>query len=261
MELLKNTMELNFKSLGQGNPIVVLHGLFGMLDNWMHLGKLLAEEYSVYLVDLRNHGKSPHTDEHSYDLMTDDVVRFMEGQWLHRASVLGHSMGGKVAMQLALQYPEMIEKLIIVDIAPRAYPPRHDDVIGAMQSLDPGEADTRSVMQTHLESQLKDQATIAFLMKNLARRKEGGFQWKMNLPTLVTNYSEVGKEITGTEPFTEDTLFIKGARSDYITDDDWPDVLKLFPNAKLVKIPDAGHWVHADQPEAVLKELMSFLPE
>ena len=252
-------MELNFKSFGQGEPVIILHGLFGMLDNWMTIGKRLSEHYAVYLVDLRNHGKSPHTQEHSYALMAGDLVDFFDQQWLHQASVIGHSMGGKVAMQFALDNPGVVNKLVVVDIAPKMYPPHHQDVLDTMLSFDPSAADNRRDMLLHLQSHLRDARTVHFLMKNLSRSKEGGFRWKMNLDSLVANYRELNETVTYDDPFEGDALFIRGAESAYIADEDMLEILEIFPRAKLSTIEGAGHWVHADKPDALLESITAFL--
>ncbi|MDX1478517.1 MAG: alpha/beta fold hydrolase [Saprospiraceae bacterium] len=249
---------LHYKTYGQGDPVIILHGLFGMLDNWMSLGKDLAEHHSVYLVDQRNHGKSPHTESHSYPDLAADLLHFCQQHWLHRTAVIGHSMGGKVAMQFALEHPDIVERLVVVDIAPVAYQARHTQVIAAMRSLDL-QTESRQALTDQLMEQLGEASTVLFISKNLTRNKEGGFRWKMNLDTLVASYDGLSGAISSEHAYEGPTLFIRGEQSDYVTDADWQNIVSLFPNATLATVPGAGHWVHADQPEMVLKQIREFL--
>jgi len=252
-------MELNYKSLGQGEPLIVLHGLFGTLDNWQTLAKAWAEDYLVYLVDLRNHGRSPHVDGLSYPAMAEDLSEFMEQNWIHKAHVLGHSMGGKVAMELALTYPDLVDKLIVVDIAPRPYAPGHDDVFAALFAIDLQKLESRQEAEAILEKHLDDWGVRQFLLKNLSRTKEGGFEWKMNLPVIYRDYLRILEPPTETEPFEGPTLFIRGATSRYVKDEDMLRIQELFPRSTLSTVPEAGHWVHADQPEILKNMVIDFL--
>jgi len=253
-------MQLNYKTYGQGDPIIILHGLFGTLDNWQTVGKQLAENYMVYLVDQRNHGRSPHLDEITYPLMANDLRSFMENQWVHQAHVIGHSMGGKTAMQFALSYPDMVDKLIVVDIATEAYPGGHEQIFEALLSLDLTEVDSRSDAAAHLEQAGIQEAGIRqFLLKNLSRKKEGGYEWKMNLPAIHEHYQDILAAVESSEVYNDPTLFIRGGQSQYVNDDNWPAVLQLFPNAKLETVENAGHWVHAEAPEALLQHVTRFL--
>jgi pimeloyl-ACP methyl ester carboxylesterase len=251
--------ELNYKELGQGHPIVILHGLFGTLDNWQTIAKYLSETYSVYLVDLRNHGRSPHLPDMNYGLMAEDVRQFMESHWLHEAYVMGHSMGGKVAMQLALNNPDMVEKLIVVDIAPKIYTGSHFEIFKALLSLDLAHTSDRAIAEAHLYQFEKDPGVVQFLMKNLSRKKEGGFEWKMNLPVIYQHYADILANVSGDHPFEHPTLFIRGELSGHVKDSDLPDIQRLFPAVVLETIPQAGHWVHADQPAALLERVRAFL--
>lgn len=252
-------MELNYKSLGQGEPLIVLHGLFGTLDNWQTLAKAWAEDYLVYLVDLRNHGRSPHVDGLSYPLMAQDLSEFMEQNWIHKAHVLGHSMGGKVAMELALTYPDLVDKLIVVDIAPRPYAPGHDDVFAALFAIDLQKLESRQEAEAILEKHLDDWGVRQFLLKNLSRTKEGGFEWKMNLPVIYRDYLRILEPPTETESFEGPSLFVRGAASRYVKDEDILRIQELFPHSTLSTVPGAGHWVHADQPEVLKNMVINFL--
>ena len=252
-------MELNYKHLGNGAPLVILHGLFGTMDNWQSLGKKLAEEYSVYLVDQRNHGRSPHVPVHDYVSLAEDIVDFMVERGLPSATLLGHSMGGKVAMEFALQYPEMMEKLIVVDIAPKQYSGGHERIFQALLVLDLHTIEDRSEAEAVLGRFIEDKGTLQFLLKNLSRHKDGHFEWKMNLPVLHRYYPEIMGPPVARGYFAGETLFIRGGNSDYVLDSDWPDIHAYFPNAQLLTIPGAGHWVHADAPEELLSAVHTFL--
>ncbi len=251
-------MQLNYKTFGKGDPVIILHGLFGTLDNWQTLAKRIAEEYMVYLVDQRNHGRSPHSVEHSYPLMAEDLRVFMEAEWLHEAHIIGHSMGGKAAMQFALNYPEMVSKLVVVDIGPNQNTGNHQSVFDAFFSVEINQLSSRTEAMNLMKKHVSDQGILQFLLKNLSRKKDGGFKWKMNLEALYKNYKAILAEVKGEEIFTGETLFIKGAKSDYLQKSDLKDIQTLFPNAEMVTIEDAGHWVHAEQPELLLQAVLHF---
>ncbi|MCB0569557.1 MAG: alpha/beta fold hydrolase [Phaeodactylibacter sp.] len=252
-------MELNYKTFGQGLPVVILHGLFGMLDNWQAVARKLSEDYTAYLPDLRNHGRSPHHDDMDYPCMAEDLRYFMESHWMFKAHIMGHSMGGKTAMQFALAHPGMVDKLIVVDIAPKAYSGGHQDIFDALMSANLTGAAERSDVLTQLQSRIEAPGVQQFLMKNLSRNKKGKFEWKMNLPVLYKNYQNLLATIDADEPFEGPALFIRGERSDYILDEDWPMIKAVFPRAQLETIAGAGHWVHADKPEELLEVLRAFL--
>ncbi len=249
---------LRFKSYGQGYPVIILHGLFGSLDNWQSFAKQLAEDYMVFTLDQRDHGRSPHTDEFNYDVLAEDVIGFMDDMWIQEAIIIGHSMGGKVAMRLILDYPDKFKKGIIVDIGPQSYRPRHLEIIEAMRDIDPEAATCRSVIEEELSKTIKDEGIRQFLMKNFSRKKEGGYELKINLPLLMNNYDEINIEIEGDEVFNE-ILFIKGENSDYLEVEQLDTIKKLFPNAMMTTIDNAGHWIHAEQSEMMLDEVRKFV--
>ena len=254
-------MELNYKSFGQGDPIIILHGMFGTLDNWQTIGKQLAENYTVYIVDQRNHGRSPHVDLIDYPSMAADLKEFMEAHWMFKAHIMGHSMGGKTAMQFAFDQPDMVDKLIVVDIAPRQYPGGHEQIMSALRDLDLNKVAERGEAEDFLRDRLTDydDSVILFLMKNLSRRKGGGFEWKMNFPAIDRHYQDILGALTSDHPYEGETLFIRGENSRYIEEEDWQNTQKLFPNATLEIIAKAGHWVHAEQTDAFLKSVREFL--
>jgi len=252
-------MELNYKTFGQGPPLIILHGLFGTSDNWQTFGKKLAEHFSVYLIDQRNHGRSPHLPEMNYPVMAEDLRQFMEANWIHEAHVLGHSMGGKTAMQLALDHPDMVDQLIVIDIAPREYSGGHLEIFEALLSLELDTIEDRKYADTMLAKRIEEAPIRQFLLKNLIRSRENGYHWKMNLPVLYEEYSSILAEIRGDEPFEGPTLFVRGGRSRYIRDEDRPQIEKLFPNYRLETIEEAGHWLQAEAPDKLLELVLRFL--
>lgn len=251
-------MKLHYKTLGQGEPLIIMHGLFGMLDNWQTLGRQFAKDYTVFLVDLRNHGKSPHDPVMDYPTMAEDVKEFMEANWIYEAHILGHSMGGKTAMQFAAHYPEMVDKLVVVDIAPKIYPERHNEIFKAMLSIDLS-TDSREAIEEHLQSYIKEQDIILFLMKSLARSKKGGFRFKMNLPVLYENYAKILGEIDMSEPYEKPALFLRGGNSNHVAESDYPLIKEKFPAAEIKTIAGAGHWVHAEKPKELYSDVLTFL--
>ncbi len=258
------TVELAYRAYGtEGPPLLILHGLLGSSGNWHTLaGKAFAPHFRVFTLDLRGHGRSPHAHPIDYPTMAADVLTFMDRHRLEKAHVLGHSMGGKVAMELALGAPERVDRLVVVDIAPRAYEPRHRTILDALQAIDPTRYDSRRAIDEALTTYVPEAPIRQFLLKNLlydpATRR---YTWQMDLEGLIRYYDRINAAIANGRRFTGPVLFVKGARSDYITDADLPAIRRLFPAARLVTIPDAGHWVHADAPEAFAREVLAFLTE
>lgn len=254
-------LHLHYKTYGHsGHPVVILHGLLGMLDNWQTQSKKYAAAgFKVFAVDQRNHGKSPHSDTFNYEVMARDVRDFMEEHGVASAYLLGHSMGGKTAMQVALTYPDCVDKLIVVDVAPRSYPNAHDEILDAMCSLKPGQLSSRQEADAQLAERIPNDAVRQFVLKNLGRTDEGGFKWKVNLAIIKRHYPEIAGDITASGVFTGPTLLVRGAQSRYITDDDKQRVKQLFPQSTITTIAGAGHWVHADKPEEFSGAVLKFL--
>lgn len=253
-------MALKFKSFGSGEPVIILHGLFGTLDNWQTMAKRLAENFTVFIIDQRNHGKSPHMDEISYPLMAEDLRIFMEDHWIYDAHIIGHSMGGKTAMQFALDNPDMVNKLLVVDIAPKAYVGNHQLIFEALFDVPLKTLKSRSEAAEILKAKMGDDpGTIQFLLKNLTRNKEGHYNWKMNLPVLFKDYENILAEVKGEEKFEKETLFIKGGKSKYILSEDLTIIQNLFPAAQLKEVRKSGHWVHAEAPDELYELMYSFL--
>jgi pimeloyl-ACP methyl ester carboxylesterase len=256
-------VNLNFKTFGEGKPIIFLHGLFGMLDNWQTFGKKVAEEgYMVYLIDQRDHGKSPFTSEFNYQLLAEDLKKFMEDNWLYKAVIVGHSMGGKTAMQFAANYEDMLDKLVVVDIAPKKYRSGHEDIFNALMSIDLSKVTNRKEVHDHLAHSIKeDESTIQFLLKNLQRNKEGGYRWKMNVDVLYQHYDQILETPNFIGEIETPTLFVRGGESNYIKEEDWPDIQKTFTHATLHTVEDAGHWIHAQKPDELFDVLLSFISQ
>lgn len=249
---------MHFQTYGQGPPLIILHGLFGSLENWHSISLKLATDFQVYAVDQRNHGGSPHSSEMSYHLMAEDLNHFVTSHRLGTVYLLGHSMGGKTAMRFALNYPSLVAKLAIVDMAPRAYPPHHSEILNALLALNLASFNTRKDMETSLAASIPNLATRQFLLKNVKRDSRGAFYWQMNLTGIDRNYDRLSEEISNERPFEKPVLFIRGERSDYVRDEDLVSIRKLFPQAKLYQVAGAGHWLHADAPEAFLRKVREF---
>ena len=247
-----------YREFGQGAPVVILHGLFGFSDNWQTIAKGLADHRLVITPDLRNHGRSPHLPTHTYPEMADDLKTFLEEHWIFSTDLVGHSMGGKVAMQFALHHPDMVNKLVVVDIAPGEASDNHNDIFQSLLDLDLSKITTRQEADTFLVPRIPDYGTRQFLLKNISRDANGRFAWKMNLPVLWQEYPAIVAAVDG-EPFDKPALFIRGSRSGYIKDADFSLIKTLFPQAEIKTIEDAGHWVHADKPVELLETLQAFL--
>jgi len=254
-------MKLNYKTFGEGEPLIILHGLLGTLDNWQTLGKRFAQQYSVYLVDQRNHGRSPHLPEMNYPVLAEDLKQFMESNWIYRSHIIGHSMGGKTAMQFALDYPDMLDKLVVVDIAPKGYEPAHEIIFEALLSVDFTRVIERSEADAVLKEKIADRSIRQFLLKNLSRNKDGGYRWKMNLEALHEHYHRILEPVSGDHPYEGPVLFIRGGQSDYMFDEDREAILKLFPQASIETVQGAGHWVHAEQPAEMARLITAFLQD
>lgn len=252
-------MKLFYREFGKGEPLIILHGLFGSSDNWQTLAKKFAEEYKVYTVDLRNHGRSFHHEEFNYDVMMHDVEEFINDIGLERVSLMGHSMGGKLSMNYTLNHPEKVDNLIVVDIAPRKYQVLHDGIIKALISLNLKEFTKREEVDDALSDMLQNFSVRQFLLKNLVRNPEGGFNWKINLNVIDRNIQNLVVEISSEDPYRGKTLFIAGDKSDYIRPVDEEQILELFPLAKIKYLPDTGHWVHAQAPELLFTTVIEFL--
>ena len=249
---------LNHKILGEGEPLIILHGLFGSLDNWMTLGKKWAEERQVILVDQRNHGNSFHSDEFSYAAMSEDLLKLLKHLKIERASILGHSMGGKTAMEFATHHEDKVEKLIVADIGPKYYPVHHHTILKAFYSVPVKELQSRNEADEIVSKLIDDFEIRQFLLKNLSREKDG-FSWKMNLDVIANNIEEVGKGLNQNAKFAKPALFVRGSKSDYISNDDINLIHSIFSNSRVETVEGAGHWLHAEKPNEFFEVVNQFL--
>ena len=253
-------MILNFKTVGSGYPLIILHGLMGSLDNWQTIAKQLGAHFQVFLIDQRNHGRSPHSKEFRYELLVSDILEFMQQQGIGKAHFIGHSMGGKVVMHLALEHPEKVSKAVVVDVAPVDYEDRHSTVFKALFAVDMKILESRQQAEGTLRSILgEDESTVQFLMKGLYRDDENKFQWRFNVRSLYDAYDEISSGFNTDRTFEGEMLFVKGGKSEYINVANYSEIIDLFPNNQLVEIAGAGHWVHADSPVEFTKQVLQFL--
>ncbi len=264
-------MHLHFRKLGSGPHLVILHGLYGSSDNWLTIAKKLENHFTVWLPDQRNHGQSPHTSTHTYADLVNDLAVFFDQHQIEQAVLIGHSMGGKVAMLFAADYPEKVTSLIIVDIAPKSYIQpdviydhvrQHELILQLISNLDLSTVISRSEIDQYFSQKLSDNSLRLFLLKNIHRDKEGRFTWKINLPVLKESITAIINDVneswfTSRIPILNyPVTFIRGLNSDYLTDQDIPVIRMIYPEARIVDIANAGHWLHAEQPEAFLSAVL-----
>ena len=245
---------------GQGKPLLIIHGFLGMSDNWKSLGSLYAiEGFQVHILDLRNHGKSFHSDDFNYEVMTQDILEYCQEHNLEKISIIGHSMGGKVAMLFATKYPEMIEKLIIADIGPKYYAPHHQDILAGLNAVDFSTKPSRIEVEETLYPYIPDYGTRQFLMKSLYWKELGQLGFRFNLEIFNKKIEQIGTALPEGNVFRKPTLFIRGGNSTYILDIDLPEIKKHFPNSEIQTIPNVGHWLHAENPQLFFKKTSNFL--
>lgn len=254
-------MKLHFRHFGSGKPVIILHGLFGQSDNWVTIARKIAEQFSVYIPDQRNHGQSLHSPVHTYPAMADDLLEFMDDHSIDKCILIGHSMGGKTAMTFALENPGRVEKLVIIDISPRKYPERniHTQVITQMLSIDLETISSRTRVEQLLSEKIEEPRIRMFILKNLYYKFQGKLGWRLNLEAINQSLDQLFDGVHSTALYEGETLFLRGGNSDYILQEDEPLILTMFPQAIIKTISGASHWVHADAPEEVCAALSSFL--
>lgn len=255
-------MELHYRKYGQGQPLVILHGIFGISDNWVSFGKRISElGFEVYILDQRNHGRSPHHYAFNYYALTEDLVEFFEQHDIESPIILGHSMGGKVAMRFTLENPRDVSALIVVDTSMRTYVSHtyHRVLIDAMKSIDFTKVNSRQEVETNLEGKIESKRIRQFLMKNLFWKEKGLLDWRINLDVIDLNMDSMYDGVFFSTVFNKPSLFIRGGKSDYIIEEDIPDIKKNFPYMDLATIEDGTHWVHADAPEEFYTYVSEFL--
>jgi pimeloyl-ACP methyl ester carboxylesterase len=245
---------------GSGKPLLILHGFLGMSDNWKTIGTQIGENgFQVHLLDLRNHGRSFHSDEFSYEVMAEDILAYCQFHRLKKIDMIGHSMGGKVAMFLATKYPTLIEKLIVADIGPKYYKPHHQEIVAGLNAVDFSKKPERSDVDEILKKQIPDFGTRQFLMKSLFWKEPGQLAFRFNLAVFNQKIEEVGTALPDDLHFDKATLFIHGGNSRYILEEDKAAIIHHFPMATFKTIPNAGHWLHAEKPELFYKIAFHFL--
>lgn len=249
---------LHSKILGSGQPLLILHGFLGMSDNWKTLGNKYAEGFEVHLIDQRNHGRSFHSNDFTYDLLVDDLKNYIAFHNLENCMLLGHSMGGKTAMQFALTYPELITKLVVADIAPKTYPAHHQYILKALSEVNFTTQKTRKDIEETLKQYINEIGVIQFLMKNVYRKDKQQLAYRFNLPILLEKYSEVVTTFNTQKTFDKPVLFLKGGHSNYITTEDTILINHNFPNAVIDTVSNSGHWLHAENPQEFYSKTMQF---
>jgi esterase len=251
-------MTLHHRIFGEGDPLIILHGLFGSSDNWNTLARRFAEHRQVILVDQRNHGRSFHAEEMDYSMMAIDLVALMDELGLEKADLLGHSMGGKTVLAMAMEYPDYISRLIVADIGPKQYESHHDSIFAAFHSVPLGELKSRTEAIGFMREFVQEEGVLQFLAKNLYWIEKGKLAWRMNLPVIEENIDKILASI-GENEYEGETLFIRGGKSGYIQDEDLFDLHLQFPNCRVETMDEAGHWLHAEDPETFYSIVTDFL--
>lgn len=245
---------------GEGKPLLILHGFLGMSDNWKTLGTQFASDgFQVHMLDLRNHGRSLHSDDFSYEFMVQDIVDYCKGHHLNTIDIIGHSMGGKTAMLLATTYPDLINKLIVADIGPKFYPQHHQIILAGLNAVDFAKKPSRAAVEATLSEYITDFGTRQFLLKSLYWQEPGQLAFRFNLSVFNKKMDEIGVALPEKAVFNKPTLFIRGGNSNYILDQDLEEIVQHFPHSKIETIPNAGHWLHAENPKMFHELAISFL--
>ena len=250
---------LHSNILGQGKPLLILHGFLGMGDNWKTLGNRFAEQYEVHLIDQRNHGRSFHADEFSYEALVADLLNYINHHNLEKINLLGHSMGGKTAMLFAVNYPEKVRKLLVADIGPKYYSAHHEDILNGLNPIDFSKMTSRKEVEDKLSNYIPEFGIRQFLLKNVYRETKDRLAFRFNLQSLTDNYDEVGVPLPSLTQFEGDTLFLRGENSGYITESDKVLITAHFANAEIITVKNAGHWLHAENPNDFYDYVVSFL--
>ena len=245
---------------GSGKPLFIIHGFLGMSDNWKTLAiHYAALDFEVHLLDMRNHGRSFHSDEFNYSIMANDVLDYCNAKKIEKFDLIGHSMGGKVAMEFATQHPEMINKLVVADIGPKFYAPHHQDILAGLNAIDFDKKPSRTAIEQILTAYIPDLGTRQFLMKNLYWKTPDQLDFRFNLKVLNNQIDTIGIALTKNALFKKPTLFIRGGNSNYVLDEDVAAIKTHFPDLTLETIPNAGHWLHAENPKLFVELTAQFL--
>ena len=250
---------LHSRIQGSGHPFFILHGFFGMGDNWKSLANAFSSHYEVHLIDQRNHGRSFHSEDFSYEHMVEDLVHYMDHYDIPTAIMLGHSMGGKTVMLMAVEYPERVDRMIVADIAPRFYPPHHQFILDALNEVDFSSVTSRTEIDDIFKKHIPEYSIRQFLLKNVYRKERGQLAYRFNLESLEENIHEVGVELPPQSVSDVPALFMRGVNSGYVTEQDKTLIRNHFPESTVVDIEGAGHWLHAENPEDFYKNVVQFL--
>lgn len=250
---------LHSKTFGKGEPLVILHGLFGMLDNWQGLAKQFGQFFETHIVDQRNHGKSFHSEQHNYDLMCEDLKNYLDFKCIEKVYLLGHSMGGKAAMLFAIKYPHRVEKLVVVDIAPKYYAPHHQEIIAGLEDVQKSRVESRKDADAVLSQHFSNIGIRQFLLKSLYWKTKEQLDFRFNLSVLSKEIANVGVALLQSSIYHNPCLFIDGELSNYILEEDVELIEEHFPDSEIVTIPNAGHWVHAENPTDFFDTVSRFL--
>jgi len=250
---------LHSQILGEGQPLLILHGYFGMSDNWKTLGNQFSEDYQVHLIDQRNHGRSFHSEAFNYQLLAEDLYNYIQYHNLEKVFLIGHSMGGKTAMFFATAYPELVAKLIVVDISPKEYKPHHNAILAGLNAINFTEQNSRKLVDEKLANYILELGVRQFLLKNVYWEEKGKLTFRFNLQSLTENNPKVGEALPQDVSYIQETLFLKGEKSGYIVPEEQLIIDKHFPNNKVVEIKNAGHWLHAENPNDFYAEVCEFL--
>lgn len=260
--MIKNKMNLLYsKILGSGEPLLIVHGFLGMGDNWKTLARRFSNDFEVHLIDQRNHGRSFHADDFSYKILVDDLLQYINHHQLKKAYLLGHSMGGKTAMLFAVSYPEKVNKLMVADIGPKFYPRHHDIILEGLSVVDFTKQKSRKEVEEVLQEYIPEMGIRQFILKNVYWKTKEQLAFRFNLNSLLDNIDEIGAALAPLTVFEGKTLFLKGENSGYINDDDKKLIEAHFPESEIVTVKNAGHWLHAENPNDFYDHVVSFLAE
>jgi pimeloyl-ACP methyl ester carboxylesterase len=255
----RETMQLNFHVEGDGVPLIILHGFLGSSDNWRAMSKRFAALFKVYCLDLRNHGGSPHSQAMNFPAMAEDLREFFVSKHIDQAHLIGHSMGGKVTMQFAVNESHSVDKLVVIDIAPKAYPPAHRPLLTALKALELGGCKTYGDVARALEEAICETQVRQFMLKNLGRGADASFHWRIGLDEIIWNYDALTEAVSADRAVANPTCFIRAGRSVFIADGDIPQIRQMFANVEIVTIADAGHWLHIEAADQFYQMVIGFL--
>ena len=256
---MSNNPILHSTIKGVGNPLLILHGYFGMSDNWKSLGNQFSEDFQVHLIDQRNHGRSFHEAAFNYEVLVADLYHYIQQHQLEKVYIIGHSMGGKTAMLFAVRYPDLVAQLIVVDISPRMYQPHHNAILAGLNAIDFSIQNTRSLVDEKLAEFIPELGVRQFLLKNVYWKEKGQLAYRFYLKSLTENNPAIGEALPSFTIFEGETLFLKGDNSNYITQNEAPIIAAHFPNSKIIGIQNAGHWLHAENPKQFYAAVCVFL--